>query len=197
MKKKSEALEFFKDFLMEAEHQSGKKLKVLHTDGGGEYFSTDFIQYLKSSSIIHEKTNPDTPQENGIAEQVNQTLVMMSIVLLESIKTEIRHTAWPYALRHAALIKKIIPHSALPNGVSPCQLWTGNKPSVSTIHTFGCKATLAIPEKHCDKLSSHSITGIHLGLVVGKKAFIIYNPTTHKIHKLHDIHFFKGTTDSE
>src|SRR5260370_30315941 len=98
MKKKSNALELFKDFLVEAECQSGKKLKVLHTDGGGEYFSTDFIQYLTSSGIVHEKTNPDTPQENGIAEWVNQTLVTMSIALLESIKTEIGHTAWPYAL---------------------------------------------------------------------------------------------------
>ncbi len=98
MKKKSDALELFKDFLAKAECQSGKKLKVLCTDGGGKYFSTDFIQFLKSSGIVHEKTNPNMPQENGVAEQVNQTLVTMSIVLLESIKSEIGHTAWPYAL---------------------------------------------------------------------------------------------------
>ncbi len=121
----------------------------------------------------------------------------MSIALLESIKTQIGCTAWPYALRHATLIKNIVPHSALPDGTSPYQLWTGNKPSVSTICTFGCKATLSIPKKHHDKLSSHLITGIHLGLIVGKKAFIIYDPTTCKIHKSHDIHFFEGTTDSE
>jgi len=122
---------------------------------------------------------------------------MMSIALLESIKTQIRCTTWPYALQHATLIKNIVPHSALPDGTSPYQLWTGNKPSVSMICTFGCKATLAIPEKHHDKLSSCSITSIHLRLIVGKKVFIIYNPTTCKIHELHDIHFFEGTTDSE
>ncbi len=68
MKRKSDALDLFKDFLVEVEHQSGKKLKILCTDGGGKYFSTEFIQFLKSSSIIHEKTNPNTPQENGVAE---------------------------------------------------------------------------------------------------------------------------------
>ena len=40
---------------------------------------------------------------------------------------------------------------------------------------FGCKSTLAIPKKTQDKLSSHSSTGFHLGLAIGKKALIIYN----------------------
>ena len=79
MKRKSDALDLFKDFLAESEHQSGKKLKILCTNGGGEYFSTKFTSYLKSSGIIHKKTNPDTPQENSVAEHVNQTLVTMSI----------------------------------------------------------------------------------------------------------------------
>src|SRR5258708_2303866 len=171
MKKKSDALEAFKDFLMEAECQSGKKLKVLHTDGGGEYFSTKFIQYLKNSGIVHEKTNPDTPQENGMAECVNRTLVTMSIAMLESTKSKIGCTAWPYALRHATLIKNIVPHSSLPDGVSP--------------------------DKHRDKLSSHSMTGIHLGLAVGKKAFVIYNPVTNRVHETHDVHFFEGMPESE
>ena len=154
MKKKSDALDLFKDYLAESEHQSGKKLKILHTNGGGRYFSTEFIHFLKSSGIVHEKTNPDTPQENSMAEQVNWTLVMMSVALLDSIKSQIGHTTWPYVLRHATLIKNIIPHSTLPNGSSPYRLWTGNKLSVSTICTFGCKATFFIPEKQCDKLSS-------------------------------------------
>ena len=89
MKKKSDALETFKDYLMQAEHQLSRKLKVLCTNGGGEYFSNDFIQYLRNVGIIHEKTNPDTPQENGVAEHVNRTLVTMTIVMLEGAKSHI------------------------------------------------------------------------------------------------------------
>ena len=44
---------------------------------------------------------------------------------------------------------------------------------------------------------SCSISGIHLGLAVGKKAFVMYDPTTHRIHKSCNIHFFKGMLDSE
>jgi len=54
MKKKSDALNLFKDFLAESECQLGKKLKILCTNGGGEYFSTDFIQFLETSGIVHE-----------------------------------------------------------------------------------------------------------------------------------------------
>ena len=165
--------------MVESECQTDKKLKVFCTDGGGEYFSNDFIQYLSNHGIVHEKTNPDTPQENGIAERVNRTMVSMTIAMLESVKSSIRHTAWPYALRHAALIKNIIPHSTLPPDMSLFELWMGNKPSVSTIRTFGCNATLAIPEKQRDKLGNQSISGLHLGLALGKKAFLVYDPNTH------------------
>ena len=95
------------------------------------------------------------------------------------------------------LIKNIIPHSALPDGISPFKLWTGNKPSVTTIRTFGCKATVTVPEKQRNKLASCSITGIHLGLTVGKKAFVVYDPSTQRVHESRDVHFFKGMPDSE
>src|SRR5258708_9608814 len=197
IKKKSNALNIFKDFLVESEHQTDKKLKIFHTNGGGEYFSNEFTQYLSDHGIIHEKTNLDTPQENGVAEWVNRTLVTMSIVMLESTKSFIGCTTWPYALCQTALIKNVIPHSTLPTDVSLFELWTGNKPSVSIIHTFGCKATLAIPKKQCNKLSNCSISSFHLGLAIGKKAFLIYDPDTHWIHELHNVHFFEGSPDSE
>jgi len=68
---------------------------------------------------------------------------------------------------------------------------------VSTIHTFGCKATLATSKKNHDKLASHSIPRVHLGLTVSKKVFVIYDPDTCHIHESCDIHFFEGTKESE
>src|SRR5258708_2363945 len=121
----------------------------------------------------------------------------MMIAMLESVKSFVGCTAWPYALRHAVLVKNIIPHSSLPDGISPYKLWTGNKPSVSTIRTFGCKASLAIPDKQHNKLSSCSISGYDLGLAIGKKAFVMYDPNTRRVHKSRDIHFFEGMSDSE
>ena len=57
------------------ERQSKHKLKVLRTDNGGEYTSIKFEQYLKKEGIGHEKTIPKTPEQNGVSERLNRTLV--------------------------------------------------------------------------------------------------------------------------
>ncbi len=62
---------------------------------------------------------------------------------------------------------------------------------------LAAKATFAIPEKQHDKLSSQLTTGVHLGLTTGKKAFIIFNPTTCRVHESCNIHLFEGALDSK
>src|SRR5258707_5160000 len=192
MKNKSDALEKFKEYLAEAERQTSCRLKTLRTDGGGEYFSSEFTSYLKSIGITHESTNPRTPQENGVAERVNQTLVTMAIAMLKSVESKVGCTAWPYAIRHATLIKNVSPHSSLPDSTSPYERYTRNKPSISMIRTFGCEATLHIHRDLCNKLDDHSIPGIHIGIAQGKKAFLVYDPQTRKVHESRDVHFFEN-----
>lgn len=51
------------------------KIKTLQSDNGGEYTSNTFQTYLKELGIIHRRTTPDTPQQNGKAEHMNCTLV--------------------------------------------------------------------------------------------------------------------------
>ena len=57
------------------ENSTGQKLKTLHTDNGGEYTSAEFTMYLKKEGVCHEFTVPKTPQQNGVAEQINRTLI--------------------------------------------------------------------------------------------------------------------------
>jgi hypothetical protein len=75
LKEKGEVLQHFKVFIEQAEVKTGKRVEVLRGDGGGEYGSKAFKSYLKSKGIHHEKTNAYTPQENGVVEWMNHTLV--------------------------------------------------------------------------------------------------------------------------
>ncbi|MCI29596.1 hypothetical protein A2U01_0050805, partial [Trifolium medium] len=68
----------FKKFKTLVEKQSDKSIKVLKTDGGGEYTSTDFENYCKEQGIIHEITAPYTPQHNGLAERRNKSILNMA-----------------------------------------------------------------------------------------------------------------------
>src|SRR5258708_1573789 len=89
-------------------------------------------------------------------------------------------------------IKNVSPHSSLPDSTSPYERYIGNKPSISMIFTFGCEATLHIHHDLCHKIDNHSIPGIHIGIAQGKKAFLVYDPQTCKVHKSWDVHFFKN-----
>ena len=56
------------------ERSTGRKLKTLRTDNGGEYVSADFEKCLKKEGVRHELTVPKTPEKNGVAERMNRTL---------------------------------------------------------------------------------------------------------------------------
>ena len=62
--------EVFGNFVRLAEVQIGKKVKIIRTDGGGEYLG-DLIPFLESLGIVHETTAPYTVQSNGRAERIN------------------------------------------------------------------------------------------------------------------------------
>ena len=61
MKNKSESFEMFKEFIAQLENQTGKSIKTLRSDRGGEYLSTEFIEFLKEHGITSQLTPPGTP----------------------------------------------------------------------------------------------------------------------------------------
>ena len=75
MAQKSEALEKFKDFQATVEGESGLKIGTLRTDRGGEYLGKEFKRYLRSQQIEHEETIANTPEQNGVSERLNRTLM--------------------------------------------------------------------------------------------------------------------------
>ena len=85
LKTKDQVLEKFKEFHVLIERQSGKKLKCIRTNNGGEYCGP-FDVYCKQYGIKHEKTPPKTPQLNGLAEKMNRTLIERVRCMLSEAK---------------------------------------------------------------------------------------------------------------
>eukprot|EP00253_Pinus_taeda_P002100 PITA_02100 len=75
LKKKSEVFDRFKEFKALVENQAEKKIKVLRIDNGGEFYSKEFEELCKKCGIARQKTTPYTPQQNGVAERMNKTLM--------------------------------------------------------------------------------------------------------------------------
>ncbi|KAL0286292.1 UNVERIFIED_CONTAM: Retrovirus-related Pol polyprotein from transposon TNT 1-94 [Sesamum calycinum] len=100
MRYKSEAFVRFKEFRLEVENQTGRKIKTLRLDRGGEYLSGEFIDYLKENDIISQWTPLGMPQLNGVAERRNRTLLDMIRSMMSF--TELSLSFWGYALETAA-----------------------------------------------------------------------------------------------
>jgi hypothetical protein len=102
LKEKSEVLTHFKTFIECAEVITGVKGKILQSNGGGEYGSKEFKLYLDSKGIQHEKTNAYMPQENGVVEWMNHTLVESARAMLND--AGLPHSYWADAIEYAAHI---------------------------------------------------------------------------------------------
>jgi len=75
MSEKTELLKYFKEFHREAESATGCRVKCIRSDNGTEYFNKDFDRYWKECGIQRRLTAPDIPQQNGVAERANRTLL--------------------------------------------------------------------------------------------------------------------------
>ena len=141
LKHKDEVFDCFVQWKAQVEKSSGRKLKVLRTDNGGEHTSAKFENYLKAEGVHHERTVPKTPEQNGVAERMNRTLVEMTHSML--IDSKLPHKFWAEALATAAYIRNRCPAKAI-DGMTPYEAWTGAKPTVKHLRVFGCDAFVHI-----------------------------------------------------
>lgn len=102
----------------------------LRTDNGAEYTSKQFKDYRRDSKIKQEFIVPETPQQNGVAERFNRTLVEMGRSLL--IQVQLWKRYWIRALSTAAHIRNLTMTANSSQGKSPFELFTGIPPEPST-----------------------------------------------------------------
>ena len=122
----------------------GQTLKVLRTDGG-EYTSKEFESFLKARGTHHEITMPDMPQHNGVAEQLNRTLLEKAHAMLND--AELPDAYWFNALEYAVTLQNASPTHTLTD-MTPKEAWSRNKPNVLHLKIFGCHAFMHIPKEH-------------------------------------------------
>jgi hypothetical protein len=74
LKAKSGVFKWFQEFRALVENQSGKRIKVLWSDNGGEYSSRQFIDFCAQHGIRRQMTVPYNPQQNGVSERKNRAI---------------------------------------------------------------------------------------------------------------------------
>ncbi|KAL0413385.1 UNVERIFIED_CONTAM: Retrovirus-related Pol polyprotein from transposon TNT 1-94 [Sesamum radiatum] len=150
MRYKSEAFGRFKEFRLEVENQTGRKIKTLRSDRGGEYLSGEFLDYLKENGILSQWTPPGTPQLNGVSERRNRTLLDMVRSMMSF--TELPLSFWGYALETAAKLLNMAPSETVAQ--TPYQIWHGKPASYKYLRVWGSLAY--VKRLVGDKLDSRS-----------------------------------------
>ncbi len=168
---------------MLAENSSGHKVKTFRTDNGGEYMSTEFENYLKSEGI---KTIPKTPEQNGVSERMNRTLVEAVRSMLADSK--LPHRFWAEALSTASYLLNRSPTKTL-GDETPFEAWVGKKPYVKHLKAFGCVAYSHVPKDQRKKLDSKAKKCIFLGYAEQRKGYRLYDMGTSKIIHSRDVVF--------
>nr|GFB88372.1 hypothetical protein [Tanacetum cinerariifolium] len=107
LKHKHDVFENFKVFKSEVELQLGKNIKALRSDRGGEYLSQEFNHYLSKNGIVQHLTSPYTPQQNGVSERRNRTLLDMVRSMFNL--TTLPLSFWDYALESFVCILNMVP----------------------------------------------------------------------------------------
>ena len=83
IRSKGDVFEYFKEFRIMIEKKSGKCIKILRSDNGGEYVSGAFKRHCKDHGIQQQFTIPYTPQQNGVSKRNNRTLVECARSMLQ------------------------------------------------------------------------------------------------------------------
>ncbi len=170
-KSKSEAMEKFVEFATLVENQQSATIKTLRTDRGGEYLLDNMKNYLQAKGIIHQLTVAYTPQQNGVAERRNRTLIEATRCLLEQSK--LCAVWWTDAMRYATYIRNRVPSKAT-KGTTPYFLWNNREPTYNHLRAFGCRCWYKSKER-TSKLEPKGKPGIMLGYAPTSKAYIVWD----------------------
>ena len=173
LKQKDQVFEKFLEWKALVEKSTGRNLKALRTDNGGEYTSAEFEAYLKKEVVRHELTVPKTPEQNGVAERMNRTLVETMRSMLADSKLPPR--IWAEALSTAIYLRNRSPTKSV-NRMMPFEAWMGEKPNVAHLRTFGCAVYAHLPKDERKKLNMKTRKCVLLGYGTEIKGYRLYDP---------------------
>ena len=186
LKHKSQVFQYFKEWKAMVERETGRALKTLRFDNGGEYTSSEFQLYLKKEGITHEFTVLRSPEQNGVAERLNRTLLEAVRSML--VGAQLSQGFWAEALTTAVYLRNRSLTKSV-NGSKPYEAWSGRKPAVIHLKVFGCVTYAHIPKEERRKLDVKAKRCVLLGYGITVKGYRLYCPQDKKNFYSRDVIF--------
>lgn len=196
IEKKSDVLKSFMDYSEKVQARFGQRISRLRCDNGGEYKSNEFKRFCSTSGIDIEFTIPYTPEQNGVAERMNRTLVEKARTMIHESGLE-KHL-WNEAVLCAAYTTNRSPTRALVGkrvNKTPAELWYDKKPNLSNLRVFGSAAYTHIPKIKRSKIDSKSIKNVMVGYSCN--GYRLYNFENGEVVTARDVIFHEDESKAE
>jgi transposase InsO family protein len=193
LQEKSQTQETLKGFLRQAQNEFGLRIKKIRSDNGTEFKNSQIEGFLEEEGIKHELSSPYTPQQNGVVESKNRTLLDMARTMLDEYKTPDRF--WAEAINTGCYsINRLYLHRILKK--TSYELLTGKKPNVSLFRVFGSKCYILVKRGRKSKFAPKAVEGFLLGYDSNIRAYRVFNKSTGLVEVSCDI-VFDETNDSQ
>ncbi|KAL8125543.1 hypothetical protein AgCh_012997 [Apium graveolens] len=193
---KDEASEIIINHIKQVNNHLDFKVRNIRSDNGTEFRNSTMRLFCEENGIMHEFSAPRTPQQNGVVERKNISLIEAARTMLEESKLLIYF--WAEAVNCACYTQNI----SLINQakcMTPYQLFKRRKPTLNFLHVFGCKCyILRNQPDHKGKFDAKADEGIFVGYSAGK-SYRVYNLRTNivmeSVHVVFDDKKIDGLTD--
>ncbi|GJX66912.1 putative ribonuclease H-like domain-containing protein [Tanacetum coccineum] len=160
------------------ENQLNQQVKIIRSDNGTEFKNRVMLEFCGAKGIKQEFSNARTPQQNGVAERMNRTLIEAARTMLAD--SHLPTTFWAEAVNTACYTFNRV-RVTKPQNKTPYELLFGHKPILSYIRPFGCHVTILNTLSPLGKFDEKSDEGFLVGYSVNSKAFRVYNLVTKKV----------------
>jgi transposase InsO family protein len=183
---KSQTQETLKGFLRRAQNEFGLRIKQIRSDNGMEFKNSQIKGFLEDEGIKHEFSSSYTPQQNGVVERKNRTLLDMARTMIDEYKTP--NWFWAEAINIACYsINRLYLHRILKK--ISYELLTGKKPNVSYFRVFGSKCFILVKRGRKSKFAPKVVDGFLLGYDSNTRAYRVFNKSTGLVEVSCDIVF--------
>ncbi|GKC13994.1 integrase, catalytic region, zinc finger, CCHC-type containing protein, partial [Tanacetum coccineum] len=178
LRSKDEAPDFIIKFLKMIQVRLKVPVRRIRTDNGTEFVNQTLREYYEKVGISHETSVARSPQQNGVVERRNRTLIEAARTMLIYAKAPL--FLWAEAVATACYTqnRSII---RLRHGKTPYELLHDKLPDLSFFHVFGALCYPTNDSENLGKLQPKADIGIFIGYAPTKKAFRIYNRRTRRI----------------
>ncbi|GJU90438.1 putative ribonuclease H-like domain-containing protein [Tanacetum coccineum] len=186
---KDETSGILKTFITGIENQINHKVKIIRCDNGTEFKNNDMNQFCGMKGIKREFSVARTPQQNGVAERKNRTLIEAARTMLAD--SLLPTTFWAEAVSTACYVQNRVLVTK-PHNKTPYELLHVRPPSISFMRPFGCFVTILNTLDPLGKFDGNADEGFFVGYSINSKTFRVFNTRTRKVEENLHITFLEN-----